>query len=203
MDIPTYPAQVLLVGRSRKVLRKLSTALAEDGIRSTCDQTAAEALRHLAARPFDLIAFGREVSARDKKRIRESALQRDPGVIFVNGLAPVTGLLVAQVKTAFWKKEIPDLGFHLLPFENTPYGLKMHFEVIAKQHGLQVDLYHINFFYRVTRETLPLGEVGRGQHFVMLVSSLFGRKRPQFIVVRNGRVPLEVQPVVWRTSGSR
>gem|GEM_PF-1081942 len=200
MDTPPCFAGVLLFGRSRKVLRKLSAALSEQGIPSTCDQTTAGALRHLAARPFDLIAFGRGVSGRDKNRIRQSALQRDPSVLFIEGLAPVTSLLVAQIKTALWKKKIPDPGFRLLPFENTPYGLKMHFEVAAPQRRLQVDLYRVNFFYRVTRETLPLGEVDRGQHFVMLVSSLFGRKRPQFVVVRSGPVPLEVQSVHWQTA---
>lgn len=198
MDSAPCFAQVLLFGRSRKVLRKLSTALTEQGIGCTSDQEVAGALRHIAVRSFDLIAFGRGVSPSDKKRVRESALARNPQILFVDGLAPITGLLVYQVKTALLKRKIPDPGFRLLPFENTRYGLKMHFKVALRQSRLQVDLYRMNFLHRVTRETLSLGDVGQGQHFVMLVSSLFGKKRPHFVVVRNGPVPLEVQPVLWR-----
>jgi hypothetical protein len=91
--------RVLLVGKRASVLTSLQSALRKVGIEAdlTQDVTAA---RPDGLRRYDAVAFGRAVKENDRARMKAVFRAANPSVIFIDGLAPITPLLVAQFEEA-------------------------------------------------------------------------------------------------------
>lgn len=91
--------RVLLIGKCTGVLRRLQAALREHGVDADVSRDVGRAD---AGRPYayDAVAFGRAVSSADRARMREAFRQGNPAVVFVDGLAPIIPLLVAQFEEA-------------------------------------------------------------------------------------------------------
>ena len=91
--------RVLLIGKRAAVLTRLQTALREIGIEADLTQeisgTAGDRLR-----PYTAVAFSHAVSAADRTTMRDVFRQANPDVVYVDGLAPITPLLVAQFEEA-------------------------------------------------------------------------------------------------------
>jgi hypothetical protein len=93
--------RVLAVGKSRRVLSKLTSALTEAGFDAQWTNDPATASQRFRPGDVDLVAFGRGVGSKDRSRLRADFSNGNPAVLFVDGLAPITPLLVAQVQAAF------------------------------------------------------------------------------------------------------
>jgi hypothetical protein len=91
--------RVLLVGKRAAVLTKLQAALREVGIEDDLTQDVANADRH-QLREYTAIAFGRAVREDARARMKAAFQAGNPSVVFVDGLAPITPLLVAQFEDA-------------------------------------------------------------------------------------------------------
>jgi hypothetical protein len=99
--------RVLLVGKRAAVLTRLQAALLEIGIEADLTQDLADADDdHLRA--YAAVAFGRAVRENDRARMREAFRTVNPEVTFVDGLAPITPLLVAQFEQALDRRPEQD-----------------------------------------------------------------------------------------------
>ncbi|MFF3906850.1 oxidoreductase [Streptomyces sp. NPDC001848] len=96
---PASRRRVLLIGARVAVLAKLAAALRTIGIGAdiTRDATGvpAEELRQYGA-----VAFGRAVTADERAAVRRSFEHAGLDVAYVDGLAPIVPLLVAQIEQA-------------------------------------------------------------------------------------------------------
>ena len=93
------PDRVLLIGKRAVVLTRLQAALRESGIEADLTQDTAGAGRR-QLREYDAVAFGRAVGEHDRARMRDAFRAANHAVAFVDGLAPITPLLVAQFEQA-------------------------------------------------------------------------------------------------------
>jgi hypothetical protein len=102
MDNRYAGRKVLSIGARKKVLIKFSEELSKEGFSATwTDHMDPEfVLNEFNAENFDVITFGRGVSSENNRIYREKFSRQKPSITFVNGLAPISNLLVDQVKLA-------------------------------------------------------------------------------------------------------
>ena len=91
--------RVLLIGKRASVLTSLQSALREVGIEADLAQDVT-VVRPDGLRQYDAIAFGRAVKEDDRARMRAVFTAANPSAMFIDGLAPITSLLVAQFEEA-------------------------------------------------------------------------------------------------------
>jgi hypothetical protein len=170
--------RVLAVGKSRRVLRKLTGALTEAGFDARWTDDIPAASRRFRPGTVDLVAFGRGVGGQDRSRLKSAYLEGNPAVLFVDGLAPVIPLLVAQVESAFSS-------------QNRDSGVLEH--VTASDGGLaitarddcdlEVTLYRLDRLYGTHRDVLLSQRASAGTRSVPL-GGRAARRGTKYAVVR-------------------
>lgn len=170
--------RVLAVGSSRRVLRALTSALLEAGFDAQWTSDTATASRRFRPDSVDLVAFGRGVGGEDRRRLKSDFLRGNPAVLFVDGLAPLIPLLVAQVESAFSSqrrearlvRQVASGGGEL------SVGVRDDCDV-------EVTLYRLDRLYRTHRDILFSRRVSSGTQRIPLDrrAARHGRK---FAVVR-------------------
>jgi hypothetical protein len=100
---PTDRAQhrVLLIGKSQLVLDESVAGLRGLGYKAEATNDFADITGRFDVKEIDLVVFGGQVPADRKAELREAIGTINPGVIFVQGLAGIPGLIVNQVQGAF------------------------------------------------------------------------------------------------------
>src|SRR6266536_2438644 len=90
MNGGTHPMnkRVLAVGKSRRVLSKLASALTQAGFDARWTNDPATASQRFHPGAVDLVAFGRGVSSEDRRRLQADFSNGNPAMLFVDGLAP-------------------------------------------------------------------------------------------------------------------
>jgi hypothetical protein len=91
--------RVLLVGARAAVLNKLAAALRSIGIGADIAHDEAEVPSE-ELRAYGVVAFGRAVREERRQEVRAAFLRAGADVVYVDGLAPVIPLLVAQTEEA-------------------------------------------------------------------------------------------------------
>ena len=92
---------VLLIGRSQLVLGESVAGLRHLGYKAEATNDFADILGRFDMKEIDLVVFGGQVPPDRKAELREEIGAINPGVIFVQGLAGIPGLIVNQVQGAF------------------------------------------------------------------------------------------------------
>jgi hypothetical protein len=171
------PDRVLLIGKRAAVLTKLQAALREIGIEADLTQDTADADRH-QLREYGAVAFGRAVGEQDRARIRDAFRAADPTVVFVDGLAPITPLLVAQFEQALDRRPPQQrrLG------DVTVSEGRIQFE-LRSQGRVRVTVYRLTRLYRTRTEQLLDELLAPGIHKVKLGPRL-ARAKETFAVLR-------------------
>ncbi|MEV5610786.1 oxidoreductase [Streptomyces sp. NPDC052225] len=96
---PVAPRRVLLIGARVAVLAKLAAALRTIGIGADITQDAAGVPAE-ELRAYGAVAFGRAVEQRQRDAVRREFERTGADVAYVDGLAPIIPLLVAQIESA-------------------------------------------------------------------------------------------------------
>lgn len=91
--------RVLLVGARAAVLHKLAAALRSIGIGADISDDPAEVPPE-ELRAYGVVAFARAVGEERRREVREALRRAGAAVVYVDGLAPVVPLLVAQTEEA-------------------------------------------------------------------------------------------------------
>jgi hypothetical protein len=100
---PTDRAQhrVLLIGKSQLVLDESVAGLRGLGYKAEATNDFADITGRFDVKEIDLVVFGGQVPAGRRAELREEIRTLNSGVIFVQGLAGIPGLIVNQVQGAF------------------------------------------------------------------------------------------------------
>ena len=92
---------VLLIGKSQLVLDESVAGLRDLGYTAEGTNDFADITGRWDVQEIDLVVFGGQVPPDRKAELRDEIGAINPGVIFVQGLAGIPGLIVNQVQGAF------------------------------------------------------------------------------------------------------
>jgi hypothetical protein len=140
--------RVLLIGKRAAVLTRLQAALREIGIEADLTQDTAHADQS-ELHEYGAVAFGRAVGEEDRARMRDAFRAANPAVAFVDGLAPITPLLVAQFEQALGRR--PEQERRLGDVTVTEGRVKLD---LRSQAHVRVAVYRLTRLYRTHTEQL-------------------------------------------------
>jgi len=89
--------RVLLIGKSQLVLDESVAGLRDLGYRAEATNDFTDITGRFDLKEIDLVVFGGQVPPDRKAKLREEIGAINPGVIFVQGLAGIPGLIINQV----------------------------------------------------------------------------------------------------------
>jgi hypothetical protein len=92
---------VLLIGKSQLVLDESVVGIRDLGYKAEATNDFTDIAGRFHAKEIDLVVFGGQVPPDRTVELREEIEAINPGVIFVQGLAGIPGLIVNQVQGAF------------------------------------------------------------------------------------------------------
>jgi hypothetical protein len=92
---------VLLIGKSQLVLDESIAGLRDLGYKAEATNDFTDITGRFDVKEIDLVVFGGQVSPDRKADLSEEIGAINPGVIFVQGLAGIPGLIINQVRGAF------------------------------------------------------------------------------------------------------
>ena len=88
--------RVISIGRNQGLLDRLTKALREAGH----DAVGTNQLDSpLLDAPYDVVAFGRALTAEDRARLEQALRARNPGIVSFVGMSPEVGVLKGQVES--------------------------------------------------------------------------------------------------------
>jgi hypothetical protein len=184
--------RVLLIGKRAAVLTRLQAALREIGIEADLTQDTRNAERD-QLRKYAAVAFGRAVGESDRARMRDAFRAASPDVRFVDGLAPITALLVAQFEQALDRRPEDDRRLRSATVSDGQLELELRAEA-----QVRVTLYRLTRLYRTRTDVVLDERLQPGTHKVGLGRRL-ARTKEVFAVVRADD---EVQVVPVRDDAS-
>ncbi|MFE5858426.1 oxidoreductase [Streptomyces sp. NPDC056500] len=161
---PTRPPRrrVLLIGARASVLRKLAAALRTIGVGADISRDAARVPAE-ELRTYGVVAFGRAVGTEERASVRDAFTAAGANVTFVDGLAPVIPVLVAQIEGAFPRG----------PWE-APRLTKLSVSegeallTVASPCEVLVMAYRLDRLYRTHEQAVFTGTLDVGEHRVPL-----------------------------------
>lgn len=186
--------RTLLIGKSKRILSRLSSALQEEGCQTTWSSRVETVLDTRDPEAYDLVVTGRGIQLFDKKVLKEHFTSHNPEILFVDGLAPILPLLRDQIKLAWSSFARKKAVFSTLGFKKTPRGTQMHFQ-LEEPASLTLELYRLTFLYQTRFQTMTLDHIKKGAHDLLLPSTVFGKASPQFVVVKRSGEVLAAQAV--------
>ena len=93
--------RVLIVGKSRAVLASTVSLLHDRGYTADATNRFDDVIAEFDLRGVDLVVFGGQVPEERRAALQRDIVRLNEGVIFVQGLAGIPGLIVRQVEGAF------------------------------------------------------------------------------------------------------
>lgn len=166
--------RVLTVGANGRILRNLSQTLTDNGFIAHWKEftNINKVLDDHNGKDFDVIAFGRALSEEEKQKVKSAFLQQNAKLKFIEGLAPITNLLVDQVRLAC-NENVTNQSI-ILHVINDIMRVQVNYHC-----NLKVRYYRLNWLYMKTERVLFQGAVepgainidglkGKGQRFVVV-----------------------------------
>ncbi|WP_260333243.1 oxidoreductase [Streptomyces beigongshangae] len=172
--------RVLLIGARAAVLAKLAAALRIIGIGAdiTRDATAVPADE---LRTYGAVAFGRAVSEQERAAVRRSFDDAGADVVYVEELAPIVPLLVAQIENALDRSPRGRRRLVRLVAADGEAGVE-----VTSPCRVQLTAYRLDRLYRTHAHEVFDGVLEAGRHRLAL----------------DGRATRGESFIVARTSGS-
>lgn len=173
--------RVLSIGKRKGVLKPFTDELIKQGFSACWTNKINRATSDFNGKNFDLIAFGRGVDNENKETIKNTFSRQNPGITFLSGLAPITDLLVAQIKYALFDQSQAE---HIIEEFNVSNSGKITFSLTANRPcALEITLYSQNLFFQTKRTTLFKQTIESGNRNI-LTEKKKTKFRQDFIVVK-------------------
>lgn len=176
--------RVLSIGASKRVLSKLSKALEADGFIALWTNNynnPDQVTKQFNTKGFDVIAFGRGVSDENRKMLIERFKIQHPTISFVYGLAPITDLLIDQVKLALKPLKSLELSVVFTTPENLTISTSDSIFLTGK-------LYRLNWLYQV-REKVIINEHLDNNSKTYLIPKQRGER---FLVIKQKDIVIDI-----------
>lgn len=196
-----HPRQVraLIIGKRAALLSRLKEALDGLGVDSVLSQDLGKLPEADAAdlSQFGAVVFGRAVPRHSRLAMIETLTAANPDIIEVQGMAPMTELLVAQVQQALDQRPTRDRFIVDLHYLDNQLSM-----VLAAPANVEVIVLRLDVMYRTHRDVVFGERLNAGRHTVD-IDPLYARAKESFIIVRAADdvtvVPLQQR----RSSGAK
>jgi hypothetical protein len=119
--------RVLVIGRSENVLSETAEILRGNGHAAGVSNDFANAMELFDMTEVDVVVFGGMVPPDTKEHLRKEISDRNPAMIFVQGLAGISGLIATQVQGA------------LSDANNTQAGLQVSYNPATRTVDVHLD----------------------------------------------------------------
>ncbi|MFF1567368.1 oxidoreductase [Streptomyces sp. NPDC058293] len=159
---PAPARRVLLIGARVAVLAKLAAALRTIGIGAEITQDAA-GVPPEELRTYGAVAFGRAVSESDRAAVREQFERAGAEAAYVDGLAPIIPLLVAQIESALDRRTVPQRRLTRLVAADGEAGLE-----VTSACRVRLTAYRLDRLYRAHAEDVFDAVLEPGRHRIAL-----------------------------------
>ena len=182
--------RVLLLGKRARWLDQLAAALRQEGL-TVRQETDLDGVRTgFDGSTVDVVALGRAVTGAKRDAIVEALRAKNPALRVVDGLAPITPLLVAQVQEALTAPSQEARIVSAAWLDPADRGVLL---TLRRPANVTVDLHRLDALYRAHQERVHEGKLGRGRH----IFPTKGRKTygERFLVIR-ADAQTTVHPVV-------
>ena len=171
--------RVLLVGKRARVLDRLAEALRQEGMHVREDTDFDHARTQVDGSTVDVIALGRAVPGGRREPLVTALKAQNPSLKVVDGLAPITPLLVAQVQEALTD---PGPDSRLVTAAGLLPGDDRVMVTLRRPATVSIILHRLDALYRAHEQSIHDGPLGRGRHtFPTRSRSTRGER---FLVVR-------------------
>jgi DNA-binding response OmpR family regulator len=175
----TLSGRVLLVGKRARILDQLADDLTRLGLHVREETDVERARTQIDGATVDVVAVGRAIKPAQRDRLVQALRAKNPRIRVVQGLAPVTPLLVAQVEEALTSpgRDAGIVGTAAFETVNTRVVI-----VLRRAAETTVDLHRLDMLYRAYEQRIHSGPLERGRNFLP-VSRRFHRGE-RYLVVR-------------------
>lgn len=169
--------RVLLIGARVAVLAKLAAALRIIGIgaditREVGDVPADE------LRAYGAVAFGRGITEEERAAVRRSFERAGVDVAYVDGLAPIVPLLVAQIEHALDRRPVEQRRLTHLVAADGEAGVE-----VTSPCRVRLTAYRLDRLYRTHAQEVFDGVLEAGRHRISLDAKAV--KGESFVVARS------------------
>ncbi len=171
--------RVLLLGKRARVLDQLAAALRQEGL-TVRQETDLDGVRTgFDGSTVDVVALGRAVTGATRDAIVDALRAKNPALRVVDGLAPITPLLVAQVQEALTAPPQETRIVSAAWLDPADRGVLL---TLRRPANVTVDLHRLDALYRAHQEHVHEGKLDRGRHILPTK----GRKSygERFLVIR-------------------
>ncbi|MFE0514929.1 oxidoreductase [Streptomyces sp. NPDC058964] len=177
-------SRVLLIGARVAVLAKLAAALRTIGIGADIAQDA-DGVPPEELRAYGAVAFGRAIGQPQRAAVRQAFERAGVDVAYVEGLAPIVPLLVAQIEHALDRRPVAQRRLTRLVAADGEAGIE-----VTSPCRVRLTAYRLDRLYRThTREVFD-GVLEAGRHRIALDAEAV--KGASFVVARtSGSVLVE------------
>ena len=179
----TLSGRVLLVGKRARILDQLADELTRLGLHVREETDLDRAQAQIDGATIDVVAVGRAIKPSQRDRLVQALRARNPRLRVVQGLAPITPLLVAQVEEALTSPG-PDariVGNATLEAVNARAVI-----MLRRAAETTVDLHRLDMLYRAHEDRVYAGPLERGRNFVP-VGRKFHRGERYLVVRASGQ----------------
>lgn len=171
--------RVLLVGKHPKVLDRLAEALRREGLQVRQETELDRVGSHVDASSVDAVVLGRAVRGARRDSIVKALRARNPSLRVVDGLAPITPLLVAQIQEALSTPAGESRIVHRAGIES---GDRRVLLTLRQAANVTVDLHRLDPLYRAHEERVHSGPLDSGRHVLRTKGRVTAGER--FLVIR-------------------
>ena len=170
---------VLLVGRRARVLDQLAHELGRLGLYVREETDVERARSQIDGATVDVLAVGRAVKKERRESLVRALRAQNPRLKVVEGLAPITSLLVAQVEEALTapSRDARIVGDATLEAVNTRIVV-----TLRKAAEASVVLHRLDALYRAHEMAVYDGPLVRGRNYLPVKGRY--RHGERFLVVR-------------------
>jgi hypothetical protein len=168
--------RVLLIGARVALLAKLAAALRTIGIGADITQDA-EGVSADELRAYGAVAFGRAVAQQERAAVRRSFERAGVEVAYVDGLAPIVPLLVAQIEHALDRSPQEQRRLTRLVAADGEAGIE-----VTSPCRVRLTAYRVDRLFRTHAQEVFDGVLEAGRHRIALDARAV--KGESFVVAR-------------------
>lgn len=174
----TLSGRVLLVGKRQRVLDEVAAELSRLGLYVHEETDVAQAAA-LDGSNYEVLAVGRAISGSKRTELISRLRALNPRLKVVEGLAPITPVLVAQVEEALTSpgRDASVVGSVSLETVNSRVVI-----TLRRACETQVVLHRLDMFYRAHEIEVHRGPLVRGKNYLPVDGRITHGER--FLVVR-------------------
>ncbi|MEU9171057.1 oxidoreductase [Streptomyces sp. NPDC048420] len=183
-DAENARRRVLLIGARVAVLAKLAAALRIIGIGADITREVGD-IHADELRGYGAVAFGRAVTEEERAAVRRSFERAGVDVAYVDGLAPIIPLLVAQIEHALDRSPVEQRRLTRLVAADGEAGVE-----VTSPCRVRLTAYRLDRLYRTHAQEVFDGVLEAGRHRIALDARAV--KGEAFVVARtSGSVLVE------------